>query len=98
MRKRLQIALLLLVCVLVGAFLWQRRPESQPVFSGMPLDYWLRQYAKGTSQTPEARRAFRRLGQRAVPRLVQVLQERDPCWEKPYFRIFCYLPATVRKR
>src|SRR5436190_11194337 len=98
--KRVQIALVTLLGGVLSVFLWLVicHRQSQPVFHAKPLDYWLREYARATPHMNEARRAFRRLGERAIPYLVQVLEERDPWWEKPYFRTFPYLPRFLANR
>ena len=43
MRKRVKIALAVLVVLLLAVFGWElsRRREPEPVYQGKPLSYWL---------------------------------------------------------
>jgi HEAT repeat protein len=103
MRKRVQIAVAVVVVAVVGVAVWQwlRERQTGPVYRGKRLDYWLRQYAEQTPKGSEATNAFRQLGERAVPWLVQRLEAPDPfgSW---YLRI-CdgyehYLPKFLADR
>lgn len=78
MRKRVKIAVAILLAAAGGVAVWQGLREREPVYQGKRLGYWFRAYARQTPQASEATNAIRRLGERAVPWLVQRLDAPDP--------------------
>jgi HEAT repeat protein len=100
MRKRVQIAIAILLVIVAGVIAWQavRERQTGPVCRGRRLDYWLQQYAKQTPQLSEATNAFRQLGERAVPWLVQILNAPDSFgswYQRAYDGNAHYLPQFL---
>ena len=80
MRKRVRIALVVLLVALGGVIAWQalRPQEREPVYEGKPLTYWIDR-ANGTSP-PENRKAeqvVHKAGTNAIPTLLRLLRRRD---------------------
>ena len=101
MRKRVRIALAMLLIVIAGVSAWEGLREREPVYQGKRLDYWFRQYAKRTPQMSEATNAFRQLGERAVPWLVKILNAPDSFgswYQRAYDRYANDLPLFLAGR
>jgi HEAT repeat protein len=87
MRKRVQVALAVLLVAIVGVIAWQvlgdREPE--PVYQGKALREWLRQYrlvlSAGDEERVQARNmaegAVRHIGTNAIPSLLKMLGKKD---------------------
>jgi hypothetical protein len=88
MRKTL-LAVLVVVAAL-GGFAWLALPPSEPVYQGKPLSFWLQGYDSGrynftqifrpSPTFTEADEALGQIGAKAIPILLQMLQERDSGW------------------
>jgi HEAT repeat protein len=85
-RKRVQIALALLLVVIAGVIAWQVLREREPVYQGKTLDAWLQEYVAAEYQSPVteetaatrgAATAIRRMGTNALPFLVQMVRAKD---------------------
>jgi hypothetical protein len=81
MRKRVQIAVAVLLAAIAGLAVWQglRSPEREPVYQGKRLSSWL--IASVTNGTPEAQAqayaAVRQVGPNALPTLLRMLRAKD---------------------
>jgi hypothetical protein len=88
MRKRVQIALAVLVVAIAGVMAFELlRPhqEREPVYQGKPLRVWLAQcehaWARQEGQAQEeAEVAIARIGTNAIPTLLKMLGQRDSFW------------------
>ena len=86
MRKRVQVAVAVLLVALVGVNIWRglhkRGPE--PVYQGRRLSLWLRDYA-GCDTSPEewdrakrrAEHAVRQIGTNAIPNLLEMVRKNE---------------------
>ncbi len=81
MRKRVQVALAVLVVALISVTGWQVLRKREPVYQGKGLREWLIEYSRGsntgTEKQVQARNAVRRIGTNAIPTLLTMLRERD---------------------
>jgi HEAT repeat protein len=89
MRKRVQIALAVLLVALAGVIIWQVLREREPIYQGKPLSVWLLQYGtnhwseghwcasrKGELDT-QAENAIRQIGTNAIPTCLRIISTRD---------------------
>lgn len=82
-QKRIQIALLLMLVLVVGMSTWELMAVREPVYRGKPLSYWLNQYDGNydsvTAQLAkkETDEAVRHIGTNAIPLLLRRLQTED---------------------
>jgi hypothetical protein len=81
MRKRVQIALAVLLVVIAGVGVWQGLREREPVYQGKPLSSWLIA-VYSTTGTPEAQEeqanaAVRQVGTNVLPTLLRMLRAKD---------------------
>jgi HEAT repeat protein len=88
MRKRLAIAVAVLVFAALVATVWHSRPPPEPVYQGRPLSDWLDDYihavpvgysayaAAEAAQRP-ARTAVRTIGTNAIPFLLDMVRRPD---------------------
>ena len=80
MKRRILFALLSLAAL---GLVWLLLParESEPVYQGKPLRYWLALYTSGSGDVIEhaaqADEAIRHIGTNAIPTLLEMLQEKD---------------------
>jgi HEAT repeat len=88
-RKRVQVALAILVVVVAGVIAWQVLGDGEPVYQGRPLSVWLVQY--GTNHWSEghwsvgrkgeleaqAENAIRQIGTNAIPLCLRIIATRD---------------------
>ena len=89
MRKRVQIALAVLLVGLSGVIASHALREREPVYQGKLLRAWLREYyspqqllvLEGSGgymqQREEARRAIRNIGTNAIPTMLKMLAEKE---------------------
>ena len=86
MRKRVRIALAVLLVAIVGVIAWQVLREREPVYQGKPLSVWLEGYTPDPKdhrplveqpQWKHADAAVRALGTNAIPSLLRMLRARD---------------------
>jgi len=82
MRKRVHIALAVLLAALLAVVGWQVMRRQEPVYQGKPLSSWL--IASATTGSPEAQEqanaAVRQVGTNALPTLLRMLRAKDsPC-------------------
>ncbi len=99
MRKRVQIALPVVVAVLAVTIAWlafQGARERQPVSSGKRLTVWLRTYAPSSAsrlhsrEWNEADDAVRHMGTNCIPILLRMIRQKDP-------QVKLWLVAFVQK-
>jgi len=85
-RKRVHIAVAVLLAVLVSVIAWQvvhASRERQPVYGGKSLTLWLRTYAPSSSsglhsrEWNEADEAVRHLGTNCIPILLRMIRQKD---------------------
>ena len=80
MRKRVYIALAVLLVILAGVIAWQvlRKPEPkrEPVYHGKGLRAWLNEYLT-TGDSLRAEAAVRQIGANAIPTLLDMLRTKD---------------------
>ena len=102
MRKRVQIALAVLLLAIGGMIAWQVLRLREPVYQGKTLNAWLQEYVAADNQFPVTeektatlRRAgdgIRRIGTNALPFLVQMVRAKDSTATKSNsFCRFCKL-------
>jgi len=114
MRKRVQIALAVVLVMLAGVIAWQvlRKPEPQrePVYHGKGLRAWLNEYLT-TGDSLRAEAAVRQIGANAIPTLLDMLRTKDSpsmnnridLWEQsivgvPYLPHWLRYPAWYKNR
>jgi len=107
MRKRVHIALALLLTVVVGVIVWQVwRPRGQePEYQGRGLRAWLRdaKWERNPERRVRAEGAIRHIGTNAIPTLLAMLREQDsplvsrlvPWWGR-HIAGTPYLPSWIR--
>ena len=76
MRKRVHIALAVLLVALGGVIGWQVLSLREPVCEGKRLSFWLRSYSSD-GDSPVADEALRTIGTNAIPALLAMLQAKD---------------------
>jgi len=80
LRKKTGILLVSLGVIALGAVLWKFLPLDEPWCRCRPLSVWLTRYGAGPQDyrpSPEADEALRRIGPKAVPYLLNLLEKRD---------------------
>ncbi|MGO8929178.1 MAG: HEAT repeat domain-containing protein [Limisphaerales bacterium] len=83
MRKRVYIALTVLLVILAGVIAWQvlQMPEREPVYQGRRLTSWLKPIiGKSFYDDPQvlkADEALRQIGTNAIPTLLRMLRVKD---------------------
>ena len=80
MKRRVAITLLSIAALGVVVWIFLSARESEPVYQGKPLRYWLTLYTHGYSPSnpgDQADRAVREIGTNAIPTLLEMLQEKD---------------------
>lgn len=81
MRKRVQVALAVLLVALVGIIVWQVLGVREPSYAGKPLSQWLADLDLGSSDSPDkAVQAVRAIGTNSFPWLTKMLRASDPIW------------------
>ncbi len=113
MRKRVQVALAMLVVALVGVIVWQVLREREPVYQGKRLSVWLERYDEGSYIAvtqhlwkKEADEAVCQMGTNAIPVLLRRLRAKDSpfrIWvvsvaQKQHVIKIKYTPARIRHR
>jgi hypothetical protein len=75
MRKRVYVALAVVLVALISVVDWQllRSQEREPVYQGKRLSVWLHDY----SDTGEVTNAVRQTGTNAIPTLLKMLRKKD---------------------
>jgi len=101
MRKRVHIALVVLLVMLAGVSAWQglREREREPLYQGKRLSVWLRD-SRGSG---ELTNAVRQIGTNGIPTLLKMLRKKDSpsvlrltnFWDRHIVR-FRYLPAFIQ--
>jgi len=76
MRKRVQIALAVLLLTLLGVTAWQVFLPREPVYQGIRLSGWL-EYYRSDADAPEVDEALRKFGTDAIPFLLKNLRAED---------------------
>lgn len=76
MRKRVQIALAVLLVAILGMIMWQVVRLREPVYQGKPLSLWLQSY-NADGDSPEVDDAVATIGTNAIPALLGMLQAKD---------------------
>jgi HEAT repeat protein len=98
MRKRIQIALAVLLMAIAGVIGWQVLREREPVYAGKHVSYWIArsgEYYEGSS--------FNRIGgfpgadSNAIPYLVRVLQRQDGLFGQAYRGRWIRLPYRIQR-
>ncbi len=80
MRKRVHIALGVLLIILAGVSAWLGLREREPVYQGKPLSFWLeslRQTAGNQEEVDRAKQAIRHIGTNALPVVIERLRAHD---------------------
>ena len=79
MRKRVYIALAVLLVILAGVSAWQVLRLREPVYQGKPLSAWLERLSKATKddERDRATTAIRHIGTNALPLLIERLRAQD---------------------
>jgi hypothetical protein len=78
MRKRVQIALAVLLVAVAGVLAWLVLREPEPIYQGKRLSFWLYQYERGgEEERNRAQTAIRKIGTNAIPTLLNMLVKRD---------------------
>jgi hypothetical protein len=110
MRKRLQVALAVLLIAVAGVIGWQalRPREREPVYEGKGLRAWLSDYyyawARRDGHAQDvAERGIQHIGTNAIPTLLNMVRKKDSAlvsmlialWDRHITRI-PYIPAGVR--
>jgi len=75
-RKRVQIALAILLVAVIGVSEWQVLRVREPVYQGKPLSGWLEGYDSPKNQQSwrQTDEAIRQIGPKAIPTLLQMLR------------------------
>ena len=96
MRKRVQIALALLLVAALGMVCWQVLGLREPVYQAKRLSLWLQGY-NPDGDSPEVDEALRTMGTNAIPVLLENLQAKDSVL-KVHLAAFGlhYTPAETR--
>jgi hypothetical protein len=78
-KRRILFAVLLVAVVCLIAWLVLRSNNSEPIYQGRRLSYWLQGYEPGSrSPTPyEANEAVRKIGTNSIPTLLRFLRKTD---------------------
>jgi len=100
MRKRVHIALAVLLVMLAGVIGWQGLRLREPVYQGKSLGVWLAEYAENTAASKRAaEEAVRHIGTNAIPALLEMLSRKDSklvyLWER-HISEFRFIPNWVR--
>jgi hypothetical protein len=83
MRKRVLIALVILLITTTGVIAWQVLRSREPSYQGKPLSSWLADFDLESAHSPEkAKQAVRTIGTNSFPTLRRMLRARDPLWKK----------------
>ncbi len=80
MKKRVQIALAVLLVILAGVSAWQglRLPEREAVYQGKRLTFWLHEAYSGNGlDAQRAEEVLRQAGTNAIPTLLRMLRAKD---------------------
>ena len=77
MKRRTRILFVSLLVATLGAFAWFVLRNSEPVYQGKSLTFWLRQEVDNRGDDPEAGTAIRAMGADAIPTLLQMLRTKD---------------------
>jgi HEAT repeat protein len=90
MRKRLvRVFAILTILAIAALVLWRSRRDSEPMYAGKPLKFWLHQYtslpksADGSELNAQASEALRSIGTNAIPTLLKMMRESDG-WSSNY--------------
>ena len=89
MRKRVRIALAVLLVAIASVGVCQVSQPREPVYHGKPLSSWLKAYRINESipveawkrQGQEADEVVRQLGSAALPSLLRMLRAKDSAWK-----------------
>ena len=73
-RKRLSIAGIVLVLILISFGVWNGMRTREPRYMGKPLSFWLE--GRGCTEA-EAKEAVDHLGTNCIPTLLRMIQARD---------------------
>jgi HEAT repeat protein len=96
MRKRVQIALTLLLVAVGGVIAWQVLRQREPVYQGKPLSHWLQSYGPD-SDSAEVDDAVHTIGTNAIPALLGMLQAKNSGLKLALAALgFHYLPAETQ--
>ncbi len=85
MRKRVQIALAVLLFATVAGIAWPR--EREPIYEGKPLSVWLQGYDSAKNQVAwqKTDEALRQIGTSAIPTLLVMLRRSDSApWKRKF--------------
>jgi hypothetical protein len=83
MRKRVQIAVAVLLVAIVVIIVWQVLGVREPSYGGKPLSQWLADLDLGSSDSPDkAAQAVRLIGTNSFPWLTEMLRVTDPIWKQ----------------
>jgi hypothetical protein len=96
MRKRFWILLALLLVAVLGGAAWQVMRESEPVYKGKPLSFWI--HSLGNGEGDMVKENWRGLGSNAVPILILALGKRDGIDQDLYAKLWSHLPGWVKRR
>jgi hypothetical protein len=108
MRKRVRVALAVLLVILASVIAWQVFSVREPVYQGKPLSVWLDYYVSRQSEAQRemADRALDKVGTNAIPTLLWMLRQRDTSLKRrvmglvqkqPFIKVH-YIPAERRNQ
>jgi hypothetical protein len=97
MRKRVHIALAILLVMLAGVIGWQGLRLREPVYQGKSANYWMNYDYRGPNPDLKFREVWKGLGSNAVPFLVKALDRRDAYRPITYRSLWRALPPRLRR-
>jgi hypothetical protein len=95
MRKRVQIALVLLLVTIVSIIAWQVLREREPLYQGRTMGSWLN--SPDITDNELARQVWEGFGSNAVPFLRKALEARDGPTKKAYWAVRRNLPNWIKR-
>jgi hypothetical protein len=96
MRKRVQIALAVLLVAVAGVIAWQVLGHREPVYQGKSASYWMNYDYRGPNPDRKFREVWQGLGSNAVPFLVRALDRSDEDRISRYRSLVWALPPRLR--
>src|SRR6266850_2573494 len=77
MRKRVKIALIILLFAVVGMVVWRAARSSEPVYQGKQLSRWLDEAFWTGGPNTQMTTAIQSMGTNALPTLLKMINSRD---------------------
>jgi hypothetical protein len=97
MRKRVYIALAVVLVALAGVSVWQGLRLREPVYQGKSASYWMNYDYSVPNPDREFREVWQGLGSNAVPFLVKALDRREAYRPITYRSLWRGLPPWLRR-